>query len=244
MSQEINTNIAAMDAANNLSPTERSMPQSDRASRNAQDGVSFVQTADGALGEVRQMLQRIRELAVQYANGTVNGSDQTAIQTAIQSEVSQLISGIERIGSTAQFNDINLLKSAATISFQVGANDGDVISTATVELLSPILGGGHGQQGGLPWELVGPHGEVVQGVGMYDHPTNPVGRDPDSNGGFFIDTLATYGENLSCATSQITVVDMATALTAFTSQQVLQQAGVSMLIQAQKQPQAVLPLLE
>src|ERR671929_427826 len=91
-----------------------------QAGRNAQDAVSLVQTAEGSLDEVHSMLQRIRELAVQYKNGTLSTSD----QQAIQSEVNQLASEIERIGSTVQFNGVMLLNSTGTISFQVGANDG------------------------------------------------------------------------------------------------------------------------
>src|SRR5436305_6698401 len=79
----------------------------DQANRNAQDGVSLVQTAEGSLNEVHSMLQRVRELAVQFQNGTLSTSD----QQAIQSEVSQLGAEIERIGSSSSFNGISLLKS-------------------------------------------------------------------------------------------------------------------------------------
>src|SRR5690349_5016947 len=79
----------------------------DQAQRNSQDAVSLVQTAEGSLNEVHSMLQRIRELAVQYSNGTNSTSD----QQAIQSEVNQLASEIERIGSTSQFNSIKVLNS-------------------------------------------------------------------------------------------------------------------------------------
>src|ERR671926_591123 len=91
-----------------------------QAQRNAQDGVSLVQTAEGALQTVHSMLQRVRELAVQYKNGTLSATN----QTAIQSEVNQLASEIERIGQTTKFNGISLLNnSTTTVSFQVGAND-------------------------------------------------------------------------------------------------------------------------
>src|SRR4051794_8647084 len=87
-----------------------------QAQRNAQDGVSLVQTAEGSLNEVHSMLQRVRELAVQYKNGTYSASN----QTAIQSEVNQLASEIERIGSSAQFNGICLLNTAGAGGFPVG----------------------------------------------------------------------------------------------------------------------------
>src|ERR671932_2162207 len=102
----------------------------DQAERNAQDAISLVQTAEGSLTEVHAMLQRVRELAVQYKNGSLSASD----RLAIQSEVNQLASEIERIGQSAQFNGINLLNSVQTISFQVGAEDGEIITVSTISL--------------------------------------------------------------------------------------------------------------
>src|SRR5919107_4892398 len=125
-------NRAADDAAG-LAISERLRSQIsglDQAQRNAQDAISLVQTAEGSLTEVHAMLQRIRELAVQYKNGSLSTSD----RQAIQSEVNMLGSEIERIGSTAQFNGIQLLNSAQTISFQVGAEDGEIIAVSTISL--------------------------------------------------------------------------------------------------------------
>jgi flagellin-like hook-associated protein FlgL len=157
MSLAINTNVEAFDAHRNLQATSGSLAQSmqrlssglrinsaaddaaglaisqkltaqinglSQAGRNTQDGISLVQTAEGSLNEVQSMLQRIRELAVQYQNGTLSTSD----RSAINSEVSQLTSEIQRTGTTSQFNNISLLNSTQTITFQVGANDGEVIS--------------------------------------------------------------------------------------------------------------------
>ena len=168
MSLMINTNIDAFDAHRNLVNTENSLSKSmqrlssglrinsaaddaaglaisqkltgqvnglDQAQRNAQDGVSMVQTAEGSLNQVHAMLQRVRELAVQYGNGTLAASD----QAAIQSEVNQLQSEIARIGSTAQFNGIALFSGSTTVSFQVGANDGEVISVST-QAMSSLVG--------------------------------------------------------------------------------------------------------
>src|SRR5215218_920070 len=102
-----------------------------QASRNASDAISMVQTAEGALNEVHSMLQRVRELAVQYKNGTLSTND----RTSIQSEVDQLKAEIERIGSETNFNGIDLLKSASTtISFQVGAADSQQITVATISV--------------------------------------------------------------------------------------------------------------
>src|SRR5436305_448143 len=94
--------------------------------RNIQDGVSLVQTAEGALNTVHAMLQRVRELAVQFKNGTLSATN----HSAIQSEVNQLASEIERIGTTTQLNGICLLNNTNTVSCQVGANDGETISVA------------------------------------------------------------------------------------------------------------------
>src|ERR671927_1494309 len=102
----------------------------DQAQRNAEDAISLVQTAEGSLTEVHAMLQRVRELAVQYKNGSLSTTD----RQAIQSEVNMLASEIERIGSTAQFNGIQLLDTAQTISFQVGAEDGEIITVTTISL--------------------------------------------------------------------------------------------------------------
>src|ERR687886_1966087 len=91
----------------------------EQAQRNAQDAISLVQTAEGNLQEVHSMLQRVRELAVQYKNGALSTTD----RAAIQSEVNQLASEIERIGQSAEFNGLKVLNTTQTLSFQVGAED-------------------------------------------------------------------------------------------------------------------------
>src|SRR5438067_5003172 len=101
-----------------------------QAQRNLQDAVSMVQTAEGTLQEVHSMLQRVRELAVQYKNGTLSPTN----QAALQSEVNQLASEIERLGVSADFNGIKLLNAAQLITFQVGANDGESIGVTTISL--------------------------------------------------------------------------------------------------------------
>src|SRR6059058_3898054 len=156
MSLRIQNNIASFDAERNLNATSTRLQQSmarlssgyrintaandaaglaiseklraqigglSQAGRNVSDAVSLVQTAEGQLNEVHSMLQRVRELAVQYKNGTLSTED----RTAIQSEINQLASEVQRIGTTAQFNGIPLLDGQVTITFQVGANDGETI---------------------------------------------------------------------------------------------------------------------
>src|SRR3712207_6198473 len=102
-----------------------------QAGRNASDAISLVQTAEGALNEVHSMLQRVRELAVQYKNGTLSTND----RTAIQSEVDQLKAEIERIGTDTEFNSIKLLNSASGhVTFQVGAADAQSITVSTISI--------------------------------------------------------------------------------------------------------------
>src|ERR671936_233036 len=101
-----------------------------QAQRNAQDAISMVSTAEGALGEVHAMLQRVRELAVQYDNGTLSTSD----KVAVQSEVTQLQGEIARIGSQTTFNDVALLTGTTTITFQIGGDDGQTLTVSTINL--------------------------------------------------------------------------------------------------------------
>src|ERR671916_2673815 len=125
-------NRAADDAAG-LAISERLRGQIgglDQAQRNVQDAVSLVQTAEGSLTEIHSMLQRMRELAVQFKNGSLSTND----RTAIQSEVYQLASEIERIGQSSEFNGIKLLNTPQSITFQAGSEDGQTITVATVSL--------------------------------------------------------------------------------------------------------------
>ena len=129
-------NSAADDAAGlGISEQMRSQVRGlAQAQRNIQDGMSMVQTAEGNLDEVHSMLQRVRELAVQYKNGSLDSN----ARTSIQNEANQLASEISRIGSQASFNGINLLNSTNTVSFQVGANDGQSIAVSLVNLSTTV----------------------------------------------------------------------------------------------------------
>ena len=261
MSLTINTNLEAMNAQRNLNATEGMLGQAmqslssglrinsaaddvagyaisqrlqaqvnglNQAAQNAQDAVSLSQTAQGSLNDVTQMLQRIRELAVQYANGTTSKPD----QEAIQSEVNQLISEIDRVGETTQFNGVDLLNSQTTISFQVGANDGEVIAVSTITLSAAI--------GSISLTSISGIDEAISAVsgaaGEFGSVQNRI-QYTESN-------LEVYAQNLSSAVSSIVDVNMAAEMTTFTKDQVLQQAGVSILAQANALPQAVLKLLQ
>src|SRR5215467_14493917 len=132
LSSGFRINRAADDAAG-LAISEKLQAQIgglDQAQRNAQDAVSLVQTGEGALAEVQSMLQRVRDLAVQFNNGTLSSSD----QAAITAEVAQLCAEISDIGSQTAFNGINLLTGTSTITFQVGAQNGQTIAVSAVQL--------------------------------------------------------------------------------------------------------------
>ena len=132
LSSGFRINRAADDAAGLA--ISREAPVADRwprpGARNAQDAVSLVQTGEGAMAEVQSMLQRVRDLAVQFNNGTLSASD----KAAITAEVAQLCAEVSDIGSQTQFNGINLLTGGATITFQVGSNDGQTIAVSAVKL--------------------------------------------------------------------------------------------------------------
>src|SRR5262249_19677694 len=132
LSSGFRINRAADDAAG-LAISEKLEAQVgglDQAQRNAQDAVSLVQTGEGAMAEVQSMLQRVRDLAVQFNNGTLSAQD----KAAITAEVAQLCAEVSDIGSQTQFNGINLLTGTSTITFQVGSNDGQTISVSAVQL--------------------------------------------------------------------------------------------------------------
>jgi flagellin len=229
-------NRAADDAAG-LAISERLRGQIgglDQAQRNAQDAVSLVQTAEGSLTEVHEMLHRIRDLAVQYKNGSLSAND----RTAIQSEVNQLASEIERIGTSAEFNGIKVLNAAQTVSFQVGAQDGQVI---TVSLIS--LGAGVGTS------YFSLSAAGATDIGEIDLAIDAVSAQRSQFGavqnrlGYTLENAAIYQENLTASESRIRDVDMASEMVNFTKLQILQQAGTSMLAQANQSSAGVLSLL-
>ena len=205
-----------------------------QAQRNIQDGVSLVQTAEGNLDEVHSMLQRVRELAVQYKNGTIDAAGRAAIQT----EVNQLASEIERIGSTAQFNGTSLLANTSTISFQVGANDGEQIGIAMISLGSSV---------GTAFYSLTAAGTAD--ISEIDAAITAVSAQRATLGAVqnrlehTLSETAIYHENLVAAESRIRDVDMAEEMVNLTKTQVLQQAGTAMLAQANQAPQSVLSLL-
>ena len=229
-------NRAADDAAG-LAITEKLTAQInglEQAERNAQDAVSLVQTAEGSLDEVHEMLQRVRELAVQYKNGTLSTSD----QAAIQSEVNQLASEIERIGSTVQFNGVMLLNGAGTITFQVGANDGEIITVPTVSLGAAVSSLAL-QLSSTGTSDISEIDAAIQSVSAQRATFGAVQNRLEHT----LNEIQAYHENMVSSESRIKDVDMASEMVNFTKLQILQQAGTSMLAQANQLPQSVLSLL-
>jgi flagellin len=241
LSSGFRINRAADDAAG-LAISERLRGQIHglgQAQRNAQDAVSLVQTAEGSLTEVHAMLQRVRELAVQYKNGSLSNAD----RTAIQSEVNQLASEIERIGSSAEFNGIKLLNSVQTISFQVGSKDGDTITVSTISL------GNTQANGGVGVSYFGLSSVSNADISEIDAAIDNVSSQRAQFGAvqnrleYTLQNAAIYQENLTASESRVRDVDMAAEMVTFTKLQILQQAGTSMLAQANVTSQGVLLLL-
>jgi flagellin len=229
-------NRAADDAAG-LAITEKLRGQItglDQAQRNGQDAISLVQTAEGSLTEVHAMLQRVRELAVQYKNGSLSSSD----RLAIQSEVNMLASEIERIGATAQFNGIQLLNVQQTISFQVGAQDGEIITVSTISLGNSVPAGVYQLSPTDPADI----SEIDTAIDAISAQRAQFGA-VQNRLEYTLQNLAIYQENLTSSESRIRDVDMASEMVNFTKLQILQSAGTSMLAHANQSSQGVLSLL-
>jgi flagellin len=253
-------NRAADDAAG-LAISEKMRAQIgglDQAQRNAQDGVSLVQTGEGALNEVHSMLQRMRDLKVQYTNGTLDTSD----KKSIVSEAQQLSAEIKDISDKTEFNGIKLLDgnggTSGVVSFQVGANAGETISVTTSNLMGDAASGGIGTDfsdlataAGTDAASVASATTAWDAIDIADIDT-AIGNVSAQRSNFGavqnrldhrLTNLATYEENLTASESQIRDVDMASEMVNYTKLGILQQAGTSMLAQANQSAQSVLSLL-
>jgi flagellin len=217
-----------------------------QAQRNAQDGVSLVQTGEGALTEVHSMLQRVRELRTQYGNDTLSTED----KDAIRAEVAQLASEITDIQNNTKFNGVSLLNpsgGAGTITLQVGANDNETITISTSQLTS-ASNAGLNEVAGIT-SATNDATFVALSLSDIDNAISEVSDVRATFGSVQnrlehrIANLASYQENLVAAESRIRDVDMAKEMVEFTKSQILQQAGTSMLAQANQAPQSVLSLL-
>ena len=241
-------NRAADDAAG-LSISEKMRSQIrglNKAASNAQDGISLVQVAEGALNETHSILQRMNELATQAANDTNTSVD----RSAIQQELNQLTSEIDRIQSTTQFNSMNLLDgtfSSKQLKLQVGALSGQSIGVSIAKMSASKL------------SLVGTDGKVSLKVSAFSSAGAAMKTiqaaiktvsDTRSKLGAIqnrlehtINNLNTTSENTQAAESRIRDTDMASEMVEYSKNNILAQAGQSMLAQANQQTQGVLSLL-
>lgn len=234
-------NRAADDAAG-LSISEKMRGQIrglDQASTNAQDGISLIQTAEGALNETHSILQRMRELAVQAANDTEVDED----REAIQQEIDQLVSEVDRIATTTQFNTMNLLEgSFSGKKLQIGANKDQTMDIAIDSMKSTDL-----QINGLTYETQTGASSAISKV---DAAIKTVSTTRSKLGAIqnrlehTIANLDTSAENLQSAESRIRDIDMADEMVTYSKNNILQQAAQSMLAQANQTTQGVLSLLQ
>jgi flagellin len=221
-----------------------------QAVSNAQDGISVVQTAEGALNEVASMLQRMRDLSVQAANSGANGGYSGTAVSAANAEVAQLQAAIDQIASTTQFNGTHLLDgSISTLTFQVGANAGETLTVALTKMDSTSLGTSTGSSVGAI-DLTSSATAASDAIKTLDAAIADVSTFRGTLGAtenrltHVVANLNITKQNLSASESRIADTDMASEMTNFSKQQILMQAGTSMLAQANSAPQAVLSLLK
>ncbi|POH59397.1 flagellin [Arthrobacter glacialis] len=211
------------------------------AARNAQDGISVIQTAEGALSQVHSILQRVRDLAVQSGNDSNNADSRAAIKT----ESDALSDELGRISTSTNFNGINLLDgSVATLSFQVGA--GSTAANDQINVTNSDLSGLAATVKALTFDTAA---NALTTIAAIDTEITAVSTDRSALGAAqnrmesAINTLNIGKENLSAAASRITDVDMASEMVSFTRSNILSQAGTAMLAQANQSNQGVLKLL-
>jgi flagellin len=226
LSSGLRINRAADDAAGlGISETLRSQVKGlNQAVRNAQDGISLVQTGEGALNEVSSMLQRIRELAVQYANGT----NDTNAQASIQAEADALQTTIASIGTNTKFNGVSLLASG-TITLQVGANSGETQTVTTTALSTSAA----------DVTDLSSIDAVIQSVSTQRAAFGAAQNALEHT----VASLGVAAENFSASESRIRDLDVAAEMVNFTKTQIMQQAGTAILAQANQAPNSILSLL-
>ncbi|SPJ34849.1 flagellin N-terminal helical domain-containing protein [Kushneria phyllosphaerae] len=214
-----------------------------QANRNANDGISLAQTAEGAMGQVTDNLQRIRELTVQAANGTNTDAD----KTSIQDEIGQRLEEINRLAGQTQFNGKNLLDGSATdVRIQVGANDGQTIDLTLSDVTTATLfAGGSGAEPDVTaanFDTGSALADIDAALQLVDSSRSTLGAQQNRLQSV-VEGNATTSTNLSAAMSQIKDADYATEVSNMSKAQILQQAGTSVLAQANQTTQGVMSLL-
>jgi len=245
----------AGDDASGLAVSEKLRAQIrglNQAERNIQNGVSFIQLTEGYLQETQDVLHRIRELAIQSANGIYTEEDRLMIQV----EVSQLVREVDRIASHAQFNGMNMLTGAfaqdsatgRVMQFHIGANmdQRERVFIGTMTAASLGLLNTQGSQGPIP---INTPDDANLAIGALDSALKQVNRQRADLGAYqnrfemAAEGVAVAAENMQAAESRIRDVNMATEIVQFTKDAILNQAGTAMLAQANVRPQSVLQLL-
>jgi len=242
LSSGLRINNAADDAAG-LAISEKMRSQIrglDQATSNANDGISLIQTAEGALQQTTDILQRMRELVVKAENiGVLSEEDQTAIEV----EVTALVTEIDRIAESTTFNGKTLLDgNAGTLKFKVGSN------TNACDTISMTINGMTSSD--LSVDGLDVKNAASTALEAIDEAILKVSEQRASLGAvqnrmeYAIESLTTTSENLTAAESRIRDVDMASEMVNFTKDNILQQSGMAMLAQANQQPEQILTLLQ
>ena len=244
----------AGDDASGLAVSEKMRSQIrglNQASKNIQNGVSFIQTTEGYLQETTDILQRVRELAVQSANGIYSDEDRMQIQV----EVSQLVAEVDRIASQAQFNGMNMLtgrfaqEGDSVMQFQIGANV-DQNTRVFIGTMTATSLGLKGAQGGDEQISISSPDEANLTLATIDEALKNVTKQRADLGAYqnrfemAAKGINIAAENTQASESRIRDTDMASEMVEFTKNQILTQAGTAMLAQANSQSQSVLGLLQ
>ncbi|AXT47993.1 MULTISPECIES: flagellin [Chromobacterium] len=217
--------------------------------KNANDGISVGQTAEGALGQIANNLQRIREIAVQAANGSVSNTN----RSQLQSEVDQLTQEISRIVQTTQFNGTSLLSGGSVLTFQVGSSGAtnNQVSISSTDLTSAgVLNSYNSSLTNTGTVSVTTQGAASGALSSLDADIASISNIRSTFGAVqnrfdaVVANLQNYVENLTAANSRIVDVDFAAETANLTKNQILQQAGTSILKNANSLPQSALTLLQ
>lgn len=252
LSSGLRVNSAKDDAAG-LAVAEAFTAQirgNNQAVRNANDGISLGQTAEGALGQMANNLQRIREIAVQAANGTISDTN----RSQLQKEVDQLTQEISRIVQTTEFNGTLLLSGSTSLTFQVGASGAatNQVSVTTTNLAQAGSAGLNSYNATLTntgTVDITSQANASAAIANLDADIGTISTVRSTFGSVqnrfeaVISNLQNYVENLSASRSRIVDADFAAETAALTRNQILQQAGTAILAQANSLPQSALTLL-
>jgi flagellin len=223
-----------------------------QAVRNANDGISLLQTAEGATDEITNMLQRMRELSVQSMNGTYSSNDRTSMNT----EFSQLYQEIQRVANTTQWNGFNVLDGSlggsGTVTFKVGSQQASsTIISATIKSFDPgaataaTVSGMSGLKSGSIETVAGASAmltAIITAISGVNGVRSTIGAKVNRLQ-FTVDNLTNISTNLSASRSQIQDVDYSMATSNLAKSQVIQQAATAMLAQANQQPSTVMTLI-